>query len=183
MIAGLAQVPPNCGYQDSKDKQILRYKINYWKHFPELPNNVWISASFVACNHNIIQARFSARLLNKQESTRFSARLLNWKIVSEQCSSLHRKSSEDSTVSECIIIPVRKIEGILIWPNLSIGSHLVNQNDPVTQERLQSPKTNSSIQYLFSVTYDGYLTTKQHTDDANGMEFGLCKFRTVQSRL
>ena len=51
-----AEVPPNCGHQDSKDEQTRRYKMNYSKHFPELPNNVLSSGSFVACNHESIRA-------------------------------------------------------------------------------------------------------------------------------
>ena len=32
MIACLAQVPPNCGHQDSKDTQTRCYKLNWGKH-------------------------------------------------------------------------------------------------------------------------------------------------------
>ena len=80
--------------------------------------------------------------------------------------SLHRKISVQILRSQCIIIPVEKIAGNLIWmkPQLDPTSSIRQiQNDPVTQEPLQSLKTNSSIQYLFSVTYNRYLTTK-HTD-------------------
>ena len=92
---------------------------------------------------------------------------------------------------------------ILIWLNQQsdpTSSIRPNQNDPVTQERLQSLKTNSSIQYLsagdgFSVqvpgvAYDsdglgplGHLTTnntqpESSLNDANGlvMEFACANY-------
>ena len=188
MIACLVQVPPlRTSRLERQTNSALQN--NYWKHFPELPNNVRASGSFVACNHDIVQARFTARLLNKQESTRFSARLLNSKIASQkQCSTL---ASEKQWRSHCIWVNHHSSSKNCRHPDLAEPqldptlSIRPNQNDTVTQERLQSLKTNSSIQYLFSVTYDGHLTTKQHKEQPKRCQWNgirLCKLR-VQSRL
>ena len=98
--------------------------------------------------------------------------------------SLHRKSSEAPTAYECIIIPVRKIAGILIELNPQLdptSSIWPNQNEPVTQEHLKSLKTNSSIQYLFSITYDPHLTStytvqRQSSGPNEPLEFACANY-------
>ena len=94
------------------------------------------SGSFVACNHESIRARFTARLLNKQESTRFEFSslaenlLLNSKAVFKACIG--------KAVKILVIILLYLSASSFQFENCkhpdlaepAIGPHLVNQTEP-----------------------------------------------------
>ena len=105
--------------------------------------------------------------------------------------SLHRKSSEDPTVSEWIIIPVQKIAGILIWLNRNRIQPRQSDRTRMTQWPKNAYKASKQIR-RYSICFQLHTmdtlrrnnTQTSSPNDANGMEFACANywFKTVQSR-
>ena len=130
-----------------KTRKLGSYRINYWKHFEELPNKSRLSGSLVACNHDI-----SCWTSKNHDQAWFSVRLKNSTLSSKQ--QYYRTVKEDSSSKIC---------RHSVLAETAIGSNLINQIGPEWPSGPRTPTkpqnkffdTVTVFNYILSTQYDG----------------------------